>query len=81
MPQTGGFRKIRWPDPRRGKGARGGLRIIYYHFAEDAQIWLVTVYGKDEMEDLTPAERRALKGAVDAECRARARLRVSKRSR
>jgi hypothetical protein len=23
MPQTGGFRKMRWPDPRRGKG--GGV--------------------------------------------------------
>ena len=27
---TGGFRKIRWRDARRGKGARGGLRVIYY---------------------------------------------------
>jgi hypothetical protein len=43
MPQTGGFRKMRWPDPRRGKGTRSGLRIIYYLFAEDGQIWLVTL--------------------------------------
>ena len=27
---TGGLRKLRQPDPRRGKGKRGGLRIIYY---------------------------------------------------
>jgi hypothetical protein len=26
---TGGLRKIRQPDPRRGKGKRGGLRVIY----------------------------------------------------
>jgi len=32
MPGTGGFRKRRWADPRRGKGRRGGLRIIYYYF-------------------------------------------------
>jgi mRNA-degrading endonuclease RelE of RelBE toxin-antitoxin system len=32
MPGTGGFRKLRWADPRRGKGRRGGLRIIYYYF-------------------------------------------------
>lgn len=25
MPGTGGFRKLRWTDPRRGKGRRGGL--------------------------------------------------------
>jgi hypothetical protein len=28
MPDTGGFRKLRWADARRGKGRRGGLRII-----------------------------------------------------
>ncbi len=28
MPGTGGFRKTRWADPGRGKGRRGGLRII-----------------------------------------------------
>jgi hypothetical protein len=27
---TGGLRKLRHPDPRRGKGKRGGLRVIYY---------------------------------------------------
>ena len=30
IPGTGGFRKLRWADPRRGKGRRGGLRVIYY---------------------------------------------------
>jgi hypothetical protein len=37
MPGTGGFRKLRWADPRRGKGRRGGLRIIYYYFVADQQ--------------------------------------------
>jgi hypothetical protein len=30
MPDTGGLRKLRVPDARRGKGKRGGLRVIYY---------------------------------------------------
>ncbi|MBI3387968.1 MAG: toxin [Deltaproteobacteria bacterium] len=72
MPQTGGFRKCRWPDPRRGKGTRGGLRIIYYWFPDDSQIWLMTIYGKNEIEDLTAAQKRALKIAIDTERRARA---------
>src|ERR1700731_226176 len=38
MPGTGGFRKLRWADARRGKGRRGGLRIIYYYFQSDHQI-------------------------------------------
>jgi hypothetical protein len=29
MPGTGGLRKLRWADQRRGKGKRGGLRVIY----------------------------------------------------
>jgi mRNA-degrading endonuclease RelE of RelBE toxin-antitoxin system len=28
IPETGGLRKVRWGDFRRGKGKRGGLRII-----------------------------------------------------
>jgi hypothetical protein len=28
IPGTGGFRKLRWKDRRRGKGTRGGLRAI-----------------------------------------------------
>ena len=36
MPGTGGFRKLRWADRRRGKGKRGGLRVIYYHLSADA---------------------------------------------
>ena len=67
MPGTGGFRKVRWADPRRGKGRRGGLRVIYYYFLSDFQILLVTIYGKDEATDLTPSEKRALKNTIAAE--------------
>ena len=28
IPGTRGFRKLRWADPRPGKGRRGGLRVI-----------------------------------------------------
>jgi len=58
MQNTGGFRKLRWSNPRRGKGRLGGLRIIHYHFASDRQIWLMTLYDKDECSDLTPTEKR-----------------------
>lgn len=71
MPGTGGVRKLRWADPRRGKGRRGGLRIIYYHFPSDHQIWLMTLYGKDEADDLTTAEKKALRTAIAAELKAR----------
>src|SRR5258708_37855309 len=72
IPGTGGFRKIRWADKRRGKGRRGGLRVSYYHFAVDHQIWLMTMDGKSEGADLTPKEKKALKAAIEGECKARA---------
>jgi hypothetical protein len=40
MPGTGGFRKVRWGDPQRGKGKRGGLRVIYYYLEPDDRVWL-----------------------------------------
>ncbi len=67
MEGTGGFRKLRWGDKRRGKGKRGGLRIIYYWFDERGRIWLLSIYDKDELADLTPAQKRALKEAIDQE--------------
>ncbi len=72
---TGGFRKVRWADSRRGKGKRGGLRVIYYLFLQEDQIWLLTLYGKDEAADLTAGERRLLKAAIEGEKRQRARRR------
>jgi hypothetical protein len=73
MPGTGGFRKVRWADARRGKGRRGGLRVIYYHFKSDSQIWLVALYDKNEASDLTAREKKALKAAIENEVETRAR--------
>jgi len=73
MPGTGGFRKVRWADSRRGKGHRGGLRVIYYWFDSQNQIWLMTIYDKDEALNLTPDQRKMLKNAIDAEKRSRTR--------
>jgi mRNA-degrading endonuclease RelE of RelBE toxin-antitoxin system len=78
MPGTGGFRKMRWADARRGKGRRGGLRIVYYHFSSDHQIWLMILYGKDEVSDLTAQQRKALKVAIEQELAARAAKRRSR---
>jgi hypothetical protein len=55
---TGGLRKLRFGDPRRGKGKRGGMPVIYYWWDAGRQFWLFTLYGKDEMSDLTPTSGR-----------------------
>jgi hypothetical protein len=77
IPGTGGFRKMRWADARRGKGRRGGLRIIYCYFPSDPQIWLMTLYDKSEAADLTAKERKALKVAMESELKARGVRRAS----
>jgi len=73
IPGAGGIRKLRWKDLRRGKGKRGGLRIVYYCFLSDEEIWLLTLYGKDEATDLSRDEKTALRRALEAERAARRR--------
>jgi hypothetical protein len=57
-------------DPRRGKGKRGGIRVIYSHVAEADVIFLMDVYGKDEQADLSAGQKRALRGLADGYKRA-----------
>jgi hypothetical protein len=64
---TGGLRKLRQSDPRRGKGKRGGLRVIYYWWSGGSQFWLFTLYDKDQADDLTIEQRRFIKRSLDAE--------------
>ncbi len=59
IPGCGVLRKLRFSNPRRGKGKRGGLRVIYMHTPEAATIDLVTVYGKEEKDDLSAEEIKA----------------------
>lgn len=68
---TRGLRKIRRADEKRGKGKRGGLRIIYYWWLTGKQFWLFTVYNKDEMDDLTTAQKKILKDLLKQEIDAR----------
>lgn len=73
MPGTGGFRKLRWEDIRRGKGKRSGLRIIYYYLTSDRQVWFFALYDKDEAINLTVEEKKILKKAIHAEVQSRRR--------
>lgn len=57
---------------RRGKGTRGGIRIVYYWWLGGAQFWLFTLYGKDFQDDLTSEQKKALKQLLDREVKARA---------
>jgi len=68
---TGGLRKVRYADARRGKGKRGGLRVIYFWWGAGDQFWLYTLYDKDAIDDLSAQERAALKDMLKRELSAR----------
>jgi hypothetical protein len=68
---TGGLRKLRWLDKRRGKGKRGGLRVIYYYWSRGAEFWLFTLYDKDEVIDLSQQECALLETLLRNELKAR----------
>ena len=68
---TGGVRKLR--QGGKGKGKRGGLRVIYYFYNDTAPVFLLTVYGKGEQDDLTSEQKKTLTKlaeALKAECKA-----------
>ncbi len=58
MQGTGGVRKLRWA--RKGKGKRGGVRVIYFFYDEGMPLFLLTIFGKGEKENLSKAERNEL---------------------
>ncbi|WP_197339164.1 toxin [Ralstonia solanacearum] len=68
---TGSLRKLRFSDKRRGKGKRGGLRVIYYHWDGGSQFWMFVVYDKDEAADLSSDERKVLARLLEQEVKAR----------
>lgn len=70
---TGGLRKLRYGDSNRGKGKRGGLRIIYYWWVNAYQIFLFTIYNKNEMADLSHDQKKKLKELLEDEIKARSR--------
>lgn len=65
MPGCGGLRKLRVGDARRGKGKRGGARVIYLHVEEVNRIIFVVGYSKEVKSDLTPEEKHELKQLAD----------------
>ncbi|MNP41277.1 Toxin HigB-2 [compost metagenome] len=68
---SGGLRKIRFGDPKRNKCKRGGIRVIYYYWHTGTQFWLFTVYDKDELDELSNDQRKALKAALERAVKAR----------
>jgi hypothetical protein len=55
--------------------------VIYYYCPGERQIWLITLYGKNEASDLTPKQKQTLKSAIEDELRVRQTVKFRKRTK
>jgi hypothetical protein len=79
IPGTGGARKRRIEG--KGKGKRGGYRIITYYAAEDVPVFLLALVSKGQRADISQADRNDLRAELSAvadDYRAGVRTKVTK---
>jgi hypothetical protein len=62
IPGTGGAYKRRIAG--KGKGKRGGYRVITYYAAEDIPVFLLALVSKGQRADISQADRNALKAEL-----------------
>jgi len=62
IPGSGGLRKLRWGA--KGKGKRGGCRVIYSWDKMRETFYMLFVYAKNVQDDLTPAQLKLLRRLV-----------------
>lgn len=48
-----------------GRGKSGGVRVIYFYLAADAQVRLLVIYRKGVKDDLSAAEKKALRRLIE----------------
>lgn len=60
---TGKLRKMRFAFTNEGKS--GSTRICYVDFTVKRIVYLITVYSKNEKDNLTKAERNSIKTMID----------------
>ena len=65
IPGGRGLRKLR--RPAKGRGKRGGARVIYYHVTQQHVILLIVAYAKNEQEDLDRRQLQILAQLVKTE--------------
>lgn len=63
---TGGVRKMRVPDSARGKGKRGGIRVLYLDLPDREHTHLIYFYNKNELDDLSSVGKKIIKTIVEA---------------
>jgi hypothetical protein len=62
---SGGLRKVRWSI--RGRGKRGGVRVIYYWVTAQDRLLMLLIYAKNVQDNLSPEQLRTLRRIVEEE--------------
>jgi hypothetical protein len=65
IPGSGGVRKVRCGT--RGRGKRGGVRVIYFVRHEPGVIWMLTVYAKNVAENIPVHLLRRIRKEIEDE--------------
>ncbi len=63
VPGLNGVRKARFGAQSRGK--QGGVRVIYFYAISREIVYLLGIYAKNEREDLTNDQKKAINKAVE----------------
>ena len=61
---TGGLRKLRFAPPG-SKGRRKWFRVCYVYFQRQAVVLLVVVYAKNELDDLSSADKKFIRQMIE----------------
>jgi hypothetical protein len=60
MQGTGGLRKMRFAPAAKGAGKSGGIRVCYFVIEPARHLWLVTLFSKNEKDNLNAQEKAAI---------------------
>jgi hypothetical protein len=67
IPGGSGMRKIRMPLRTQAKGRRGGARVIYFQVTQEGFIFLLYIYAKNDVADLSQEDLDKLIAVRDAD--------------
>ncbi len=59
IPGSGGVRKVRWA--REGRGKSGGVRTVTFYTGADLPLFLITIYGKGAVANLSRGDVAAMR--------------------
>ena len=63
VPGSGGVRKVRWS--RKGTGKRGGVRVVYFNRLANGEIWLLLIYAKSALDNVSGNVLKQLKQEIE----------------